>query len=208
MSCIRLAVLAFIVAIVAGCVSAKSIEGYVVDAETGEPVPDVIVVVAWRVLTGLHGQTKGFLVLDEALTDEKGYYFLRGWEGKYPGFFAALDKRSPELNYFKYGYELEFRSNKIGALDSAPIVSPRESVWSGKKIHLQPYHGDDTGRFSTLSEIDGYYVGHWGCTAWKLPILTDEIRRLRNLAKKLPGVGTTRLPVIDSRNKPTCIYSN
>lgn len=206
MSCIRLAVLAFIVAIVAGCVSAKSIEGYVVDAETGEPVPDVIVVVAWRVLTGLHGQTKGFLVLDEALTDEKGYYFLRGWEGKYPGFFAAVDKRSPELNYFKYGYELELKSNRVDYRNTDPVKSPRESIWDRKVVKLQPYEGDDVGKFRVLGGISNYYTVHRGCTSVRLPILSAEILRLEELAMKMPKMFSTSLPVVYPEYSGDCLY--
>lgn len=190
-----------------GCAtSARSIEGYVVDAETGEPVPDVIVVAAWRVITGLHGQTKGFLVLDEAVTDKQGYYFLPGWKGKRAGFFAALENSAPELSYFKYGYELKLVSNNITYYQAAPIKSPRESIWDGETIKLKPSHGGEKKKYEDLSGISNYYTVNRRCTSLRLPILTAEIEKLRKTYMHIPGALYSPLPVVYAESLAECIY--
>ena len=70
---------------VSGCaakytIKTESISGKVVDAETNEPIEDVIVIGYWPGYTFYFEQYPvGTIELLEAVTDKEGKYFVPGW---------------------------------------------------------------------------------------------------------------------------------
>ena len=131
--------------------SAESIEAWVVDADTGQPIEGVVVTANWQLETGSVGGNvaAGQLMVMEAVTDAKGRFFFPAWGPKSTpiGFFipfltgpAHLVNRDPQLVLFKSGY-------KWMEISNYPLInynneSLRKSDWNGKTIKLEKFKGN------------------------------------------------------------------
>jgi hypothetical protein len=89
--------------------SAKPTYGFIVDAQTRQPVPGVVVLAHWDLEYGLEGGSAYAWVLKEAVTDAQGRFDIPGWgPSKVPEFLpsgARLKDRDPRVVFFKLGYE-------------------------------------------------------------------------------------------------------
>ena len=108
---IALAVAPFVAA-TAACMkeySAKPTYGFIVDAETNQPVEGAVVVAQWDLEYGLEGGSAFTWVLMEAVTDRQGRFDFPGWAPrKVPDFLpgeARLKGRDPHVVFFKLGYQ-------------------------------------------------------------------------------------------------------
>ncbi len=123
--------------------SAEPIEGWVVDANTNEPLEGVVVVAAWI----LDGWTTPFIKFDqvgtlelmESVTDANGRFSFSGWGPLKRPQGAVLWAQDPELLFFKSGYDIEILSNPLTKKLSAKSI--RTSQWNGKIIRLRTFTG-------------------------------------------------------------------
>lgn len=124
--------------------SAESIEGWVVDADTNEPLEGVVVVAAWI----LDGWTTPFIKFDrvgtlelmESVTDSDGRFNFPAWGPLRRPRDGVLWAQDPELLFFKSGYDIEILSNPLTS--KIPTNSVRTSRWNGKTIKLKKFEGD------------------------------------------------------------------
>jgi hypothetical protein len=146
-----LACILFILAILPmqGCArdySAKSIEAWVVDAETGKPLEGVNVVARWELRYGLEGGGAYQLQVMETVTDKDGRLFFPAWGPKeIPGHLpseARLKDADPEIAFFKGGYKaLVLRNERLISSMGGHGASIRSSDWNGKTIQLHKFLG-------------------------------------------------------------------
>ncbi|MGH2651042.1 MAG: carboxypeptidase-like regulatory domain-containing protein [Actinomycetota bacterium] len=115
--------------------SGAEIRGWVVDAETKQPIEGVYVVAQSLLDTGLRQYTP--LHMTETITDAKGEYHIPAWGPKPRPTFSRLEDSDPVLTFFRPGYRMFTRSNPVDRNDSAV----RASRWDGKTISLQPFRG-------------------------------------------------------------------
>jgi hypothetical protein len=118
--------------------SGAPIHGWVVDAETQQPLTGVHVVAQWILNTGmfLHAERIQRLHILETVTDAKGEYRIPGWGPKPRPPLSRLETADPRLTFFKPGYRPLDRSN------NDPHDRPeRTSRWDGKRIPLEPFRG-------------------------------------------------------------------
>jgi hypothetical protein len=118
--------------------SAAPVHGWVVDAETRQPLEGVHVVAQWILQTGLlHGQHTTRLHIMETVTDSSGAYQFPAWGPKPRPFLSRFDGFDPMLTFFKPGYVPLDRTN----FDPPQTGALRTSVWDGKTIDLTPFRG-------------------------------------------------------------------
>jgi hypothetical protein len=131
--------------------SAESIEAWVVDAQTGQPIEGAVVVAHWQlerkyaIPPGVVGyDPRGPLQLQilESVTDANGRFAFPAWGplSAPPG--AYLEGDDPRIIIFKSGYEY-FSTGNIhpGNFDSS-ASSTRTSWVNGKTIKLKKFEGD------------------------------------------------------------------
>jgi hypothetical protein len=91
-----------------GYSSGKELRGVVVNADTGEPIPDAIVVAKWITSTGTAGGSE--LVCfhaGTATTNAAGEYYIPAWRQKSP--FSAKYERDITVYAYKPGYRAQYR---------------------------------------------------------------------------------------------------
>ena len=113
---------------------AKGVEGRIVDADTGRPLPGVVVVGEWPKEGGLfHPTTLGFFALQETVSDADGRYAIPGWGPRLRGRGTPQYYR-PGLRFFKAGY-VNHRLNNVFPGSQWDVVL--RSDWDGKTVPLQ-----------------------------------------------------------------------
>jgi hypothetical protein len=157
--------------------SAKSIQGRVVDAATGQPVAGVIVVAQWILTMPGTGAGPRLQVL-EIVTDTTGAYQFPAWGPKvnprYP--LSRLVASDPLIDFFLPGYTPRSVVNNFSS-----TASLRASEWDGKTITLERFTGPDNEWVMTLMHLQNF-LG-WGDEMdWRLVprmTLALELERLR-----------------------------
>jgi hypothetical protein len=120
--------------------SADPIEAQVIDAETKQPLPGVIVVAHWELnYSTLGGNTRaGQLKVMETVTDKNGTFHFPAWGPKIAIVSFLSDDQDPELLLFKSGYEYRRLYNALTGEDKG---AKRKSDWNGKTIAMRPFKG-------------------------------------------------------------------
>ena len=145
-----------------GAYSAKSIEGWVVDNVSKKPLDGVVVVAGWMLEGGpFELQSLEYLTVMETVTDAAGRYAFPAWGPKsipkHLPLNAHFVARAPGLDFFKSGYQYDYRSNELIELDRfGPSV--RDSRWNGKTIALKPASNMDERRSSWTSLESALYT--------------------------------------------------
>ena len=188
--------------------SAKEIEGWVVDAETKQPIEGANVVADWWLKIGKGGRS---LVLMEAVTDKNGRFYFPAWgpteiPSAYPP-DARLTNQDPAIRILKIGYRTRALDNELQAwmLDRyqhGPFV--RESRWNGKTIELKKFEGDPKAYALSLGM---FLTGpSWGRCGWtKIPkTMATLVREGEKLdkARVLHGVPTIKSIEATSEGEP------
>ncbi len=136
--------------------SGAEIRGWVVNAETRQPLEGVHVVALtsyWTLVSPLqmHEGEHTTLHISEAVTGTSGEYYIPAWGPKLRPINAFLDDLSPRLTYFRPGYRLLGRSNS-GAPDTS---LSRTSTWSGHTMELEPFRGTPEECARSLRGLQG-----------------------------------------------------
>lgn len=86
-----------------GYSSGKELHGVIVNADTGEPIPDAIVVADWITSSGTAGGSELVCFhVGTATTNAAGEYYMPAWRHKSP--FSAKYERSIVILAYKPGY--------------------------------------------------------------------------------------------------------
>ena len=143
-------VVLFFLFMTSGCTSkftikTESISGKVVDAETNEPIEDVIVIGYWPGYTFyLHVSSAPTVEVLEAVTDRNGNYFIPGWLKK--NIDRTFRYGDPHMIFYKTGYEIEIEKNAFAMKKSSEIPGyfhPWKGEWDGQTIKMKKFKGDN-----------------------------------------------------------------
>lgn len=125
---------------IGGTYSAKSIEGWVVDAKTKQPIEGAVVVATWDLSWGMENNRSYYMTLMESVTDAAGRYSFPAWGPKSTAKRVPISARffglDPELMFFKSGYRYDVKTNPLGEAESGR--STRSSEWNGTTVALKP----------------------------------------------------------------------
>ena len=91
-----------------GYSSGKELRGVIVNADTGEPIPDAIVVAKWITSSGTAGGSELVCFhVGTATTNGAGEYYMPAWRHKSP--FSAEYERDIFVDAYKAGYRWQYR---------------------------------------------------------------------------------------------------
>ena len=139
------------VLLLAGCAtldvrsySAESIEAWVVDEQTGQPLEDVVVVADWLLMRGTLGgrSLQGPFMILESVSDAKGRFYIPAWGPQANRTLGFMDHEDPELWFFRSGYRMTRLTNNYN-VDYRTKPSKRRSDWNGKLIRLKRFEGGE-----------------------------------------------------------------
>lgn len=177
--CVDCIFLTLILMPIQGCArdySAKSIEAWVVDAETGVPLVGANVVARWELSYGLEGGGAYQLQVMENVTDKKGRFFFPAWGPKeipehLPSRARFQSNVDPEIVVFMSGYRAKHLSNDRPLSEFSgygPAV--RTSIWDGKTIQLSKFHGDINQYVLNIRDAQSglFFVNRGNNCEWKL----------------------------------------
>ncbi len=151
---------------------AKSVSGQVVDADSSQPLEGVIVTINWELTGGMHHYPQGQAHVDETVTGSQGKFSFLGW-GPQPAPMAAhLYESTPQLLFFKSGYEW----NKcVSDLDTdVNMRVPLSSDCDGKTIKLKKFTGsveEYAKRTGLLDDYLEFAFRHHDCSWQKIPYM-------------------------------------
>ena len=91
--------------------SSSRLEARVVDATTGAPVSDAVVVAVWRKISNRVERWDGIYRFAETATDGDGRFVIHRWGPRPAPQFAFLDRRDPEIWILKNGYVVGYFDN-------------------------------------------------------------------------------------------------
>lgn len=173
--------------------SAAEIRGWVVDADTKQPLEGVHVVAQWILNTGLffHSSHVTRLHILETVTDAQGEYHFPAWGPKPRPVLARLDwGTDPILTFFKPGYRVLSRNNYSPPPENEEEMAVRVSRWHGKTVALEPFRGTTDDWIRQLQLVQGR-LG-WGDRTEDIP------PRLNDYWKHFPR---TVLAVVEQRRQ-------
>ena len=91
----------------------EPVKGYVIDAETGKPLEDAVVVSMWQLTQLFSGGYGGYAKVIEAKTGKEGRFIIPFWMTFKPWtFYSVMYDIAPQIVIYKPGYKL-YRSHKI-----------------------------------------------------------------------------------------------
>lgn len=162
------------------------IEAWVVDAESGEPIGDVVVIANWELVKGgLDGpRYVGQLDVRETVTDKDGRFYFEAFT-KSDSSGAELRESDPQVIVFKPGYEYQVFTNQYIDGGAGMRLHTRVAAVHGRKVHL-------IRSSVSRKSIDGAYFGlntriekvirdcHWSRIANALRVMDAEDTKMRS----------------------------
>ncbi|HZR01806.1 MAG TPA: carboxypeptidase-like regulatory domain-containing protein [Burkholderiales bacterium] len=200
--------------------SAAPFSGRVVDAETGAPIPGVIVLAQWLVEGPAESHPVGAIQIMEAVTDEQGRYSFPGWGPKSvprPDFWSwiiapVLSTHDPDVHFFKSGYRHVSYTNlpEFGPPeDSAKDL--RRSQLDGKDVRLTKLKQGASERTEEYREmlIDRPFgIASQGCTWLQMPLTVRFMgQERRELLASGQPVNATKLVDYEHCERPSWLTS-
>jgi len=156
--------------------SSQSIEGWVVDSETGEPLKDVVVVADWIIWGGLEGGSHNGHIVHEAVTDATGHYYIPEWGPKQMSTTGSFQSSDPWLIFFKEQYEYTAKGN-----DTFSEGYLGYSRWNGKTIKLKQFQGDLQAYGKHQNNLDrrisNIFEDGDGCGWQNIPMMLIELAK-------------------------------
>jgi hypothetical protein len=181
---------------------AEDIEGWVVDAHSGEPIEGVVVTANWELKRGTLGGDIpcGQAHVDEAVTDPAGHFYFARWGPKIRPIGCEIVFQDPQLLLFKSGYKFRRLQNAVRSVWNRGVV--RRSQWNAKTVQLDLFEGtigayeDNFESFNR--ELEGIAILQPEECFWrKLPKAIHAVHQERNrLIQK--GVPSNTLYSVDS----------
>jgi hypothetical protein len=132
---------------------APATEGWVVDAESGEPVEGVVVVAYWAMEKAWAWSVApaGAVAVFEEVTDKNGHYRIPGWGPRWRK-ETMKNYADPEIVLYRSGYELRFLDNMKagGGPYNGRRAFFRPSMWDGKTVEINQFTGTPEERLKML----------------------------------------------------------
>jgi len=174
--------------------SAKSIEAWVVDAKTNQPVEGVIVVAHWQ-LERKSAYFPGFVGYDrplqlkilETVTDHEGRFFFPAWGPLHAPSGAYLEGHDPAITIFKPGYEYRTFVNDHPLRFDTSASSTRTSEVNGTTIKLEKFEGDLKVYASNLSSLSNdirFATSYSNCDWKQVPLMLIAVDKQKRLFRK------------------------
>ena len=108
-----------------GYSSGKEVRGVIVNADTGEPIPDAIVVADWITSSGTAGGSNLVCFhVGTATTNAAGEYYMPAWRKKGP--FSAKYERSIVIFAYGRGYRWPYPKVKYGSYPTDKLIVSQE----------------------------------------------------------------------------------
>lgn len=187
----------FLVAAISGChiYWGVPIEGWVVDEKSKQPIKGAVVIATWETYGGVaHSDTVGNLLVQETVTDDRGYYAFESWGPRFV-FWNYLDGSDPTLIVFHEDYYFWSAGDGDFKTPHPFTIETRGSIWSGKTIPLMKFD-DDLEKFTMNAAAASLHLhaleSSWplACTWEKMPRLAAEIiKRGKAINHKRPFSG-------------------
>jgi hypothetical protein len=163
--------------------SAEPITATVVDADTKQPLKDVIVVAHWQLVGGGSfvdsSVPVGELMVMEAVTNAEGKFHFPAWGPKYD-FMGRMHNDDPQLIIFKPGYEFQVLSNEWKDMKDYQAV--RRSDWDGKTLVLKKFIGSEKEYTEHVYNLDRKtdFARYYGkrCEWLQMPRLLNAIEEV------------------------------
>lgn len=173
---------------------AKSIEGQVIDADTGQPVQSVIITVNWQLTGGIWASmAMGQMNIMETTTDENGRFKFPPWGPKLRPLFTVL-LSEPQLIFFKEGYE--FIKLQNGTRSRPGKMISRDSKWDKQVIKMKKFQGN-------LNE----YARHLEDLGWSLEwAYTEKECEWKEIPQMVAALHEYAL-YLKSQNVPSDLYT-
>ena len=175
-----------------------AIDGRIVDAVTGRPVPGAVVLMTWET-RGSQGMTLGPLAVEEAVANERGEFHIAAWGPR----FAIVGTVS-------YGQP----TTRVLHPDYAPLnFSNTEAIPWGRDprfIRIK-YHHDgqiELSRPAATAEARVEALAAFASTMWiayfgKHCEWTHAGVRWRSSSRCLPRFGNRVTPIVSTRSRPS-----
>jgi hypothetical protein len=198
--------------------SAESIEAWVVDADTNQPLEGVIVTANWQIEIGSisgHGCCPEQLMIMETVTGKNGRFYFPAWGPKavktrspMPGLSEAyLGMDDPLILLFKNGYKYEALTNKHAVSKFEYWNLPvRQSDWNGKTVKMKKFRGtlkEYAQQLSFLRTDLGFAYNGQKCE-WKLvPRMLVEQHKLKHFFRE-QNIYSSLLTIDDVPRQDKC----
>ncbi|MDD3516989.1 MAG: hypothetical protein PHQ14_01475 [Chromatiales bacterium] len=168
-------VILVVVTAIANLRMAPSTEGWVIDARSGEPLADVVVVAYWGMERAWAWSVApaGALAVFEVVTGEDGHYRVPGWGPRWAT-YGIRESSDPLIILFKSGYELVILDNMTatGRGYNRPGAMYLPSMWDGKTVEMARFDGTPEEWIKslrrTIPNLEGSY-------AEQIPVLLQAI---------------------------------
>ncbi len=178
-----------------GLYSARPITGMLVDADTGEPLPGVIIVAQWKINEHFVGYERALLKVIETTSTKNGSYHFPGWGPMALPFLADFsDGEDPYVIYFKPGYWPNSMKNELALSNDRRWTPSGGFKGDGQVVALRKWDGKkELDYYSALAHMI-MRLPQESVDEWKsFPRLTlavekieMELRRRRDLPWNLP----------------------
>ncbi len=172
---------------------ALPVHGQVVDAETGTPISEVIVVAHWELRdTSWTGSPVGQVAVMEDVTDITGRFSFRWWRPRLRWrFWGLLRSDAPGLLFFKSGYKWESCNNSFASYNFNPFPG---SDCDGSIIKLKKFQGREQEYVENVFQLDNeldFAFRHNDCSWKKIPhmLVTMDQEGKRLKAKGIRTIG-------------------
>jgi hypothetical protein len=150
---------------------ALPIEAWVVDAETKQPLENVVVFIEWRKYTKnfIHSTGTGTFFVQEAITNHNGYFYFPSWEPRYVS--GGVTSTSPIFTFFKEGYQVLRIAEPAGGIIRNDSPSDLKSTWNSQVIPLQKFNGNQEEYEKQILALDKSvtYAAGLSCLWEKIP---------------------------------------
>jgi hypothetical protein len=160
--------------------AATSIEAWVKDADTGQPLEGVIVVAQWELRGGLHPGPVGSLTVLETVTDATGRFTFYAWGPRVAPLGTYFGAAAPRFLFFKPAYEPSYLSNTVRKKIDRSLL--RHSEWDGKTILLKKFMGSEKEWAKQIHFVDDsidFAFDYHDCSWKQIPRILVEMHQER-----------------------------
>jgi hypothetical protein len=165
--------------------SAGPTYGTVVDDETGQPVPGVMVVAQWVLEGGMHWDRIGVFEAHEAVSDAEGKFRIEGWGPRTRPLSGVLVNADPQLVTIRPGYRDWTGTNTSAGVNDRVGLAVRDSRWNGTTIRIQRLDSPSSTEPNKTGYVAGTFLGRMlqgdDCSFRSLPrairVLDEDAKR-------------------------------
>jgi len=174
--------------------SSPAIQGRILDAASGAPVPGAVVMASWVMVTPINAMPQRYVELQETRTDSAGSFRFNSWGPRWESGSLAADQ--PTIRAFHADYLPLTEYTTTAARSGDRLLSLRRA-------------GGSTGEYAQIMKLFGaeivaaFYVPPFQCEWRHVPMFLEALRQAAPTAKG--EAGTSFLPVeLTQEMNPGC----